>query len=657
MLSEKSLAIPVILSDNHPEMANEIEEIKQRLDLVELVGQYVTLKKAGANYKAQCPFHQEKTASLMVSPEKQIWKCFGCSLGGDIYKFVMQVEHLEFGDALRLLAQKAGVVLQSRTRSEYQTQDIKSSIYQINRACAKVFQTILLERDAGKSALEYLKKRGINVETIKQFQIGYAPKGFDLRGLLLKNNFVAAYLVKAGSPERFYDRIMFPIFDVLSNPVGFTGRILGEGEPKYLNSPETPIFNKSRVLYGLNLAKAAFKEKNYVILVEGQMDVVALHQAGVTNAVASSGTAITETQLVTLSKYTPNFLLAFDNDTAGKATTRKVIEMLLRLDLNSKVVDFGAIGRSPNSERSDDFGAIGRSPNSERSDDFGQYKDAGELFEKNKDAWAPAVKEASEGVEWWIAGEIAVAGQLDFIENKKKVIKAMLPILGLITDPTRLDHYAQRLALAVGVKTDSVYESIRKAQQLSAISHQPIADSEAFRGQQSDDSRKPIAVMLTNEEQFLALAIARPALIVERKKDFEEVVWQSVETTTIAETLKKLYTDTTLVKSPTQFLSKVRHTLGPNLEGKISGTLSNSSPSLVEKIDSWQFWVSGEWPELTDETAKGLIDEKISRLATKRYDLKKENLARAIKRAQEAGDINEVKKLMGQLSELTKEGK
>src|SRR3989344_813357 len=591
-------------------MSNEIEEVKQRLDLVELVGQYVTLKKAGANYKASCPFHQEKTASLMVSPEKQIWKCFGCGKGGDHYKFIMEAEHLEFGDALRLLAQKAGVTLQSRTRSEYQTQESKSNLYQINRACAKVFQTILLERDAGKSALEYLKKRGIRVETIKQFAIGYAPKNFDLKSLLLKHGFMSSDLAKAGSPERFYDRIMFPIFDVLSNPVGFTGRILGDGEPKYLNSPETPIFNKSRVLYGLNLAKAALKEKNYVILVEGQMDVVALHQAGVTNAVASSGTAITETQLLTLSKYTPNFLLAFDNDTAGKSTTRKVIEMLLRLDLNSKVIDFG------------------------------QYKDAGELFEKNKDAWAPAVKEASEGVEWWITGEIAVAGQLDFIENKKKVIKAMLPILGLITDPTRLDHYAQRLALAVGVKTDSVYESIRKAQQLSAISHQPIADSEAFRGQQSDDSRKPIAVMLTNEEQFLALAIARPALIVERKKDFEEVVWQSVETTTIAETLKKLYTDTTLVKSPTQFPSKVKNTLGPDLEGK---------------IDSWQFWVSGEWPELTDETAEQLISEKISRLATKRYDLKKENLARAITRAQEAGNIDEVKKLMKDLSELTKE--
>ncbi|MEK7202058.1 MAG: DNA primase [Patescibacteria group bacterium] len=586
-------------------MSNEIEEVKQRLDLVELVGQYVTLKKAGANYKAPCPFHQEKTASLMVSPEKQIWKCFGCGKGGDHYKFVMEAEHLEFGDALRMLAQKAGVTLQSRTRSEYQTQDSKSTLYQINRACAKVFQTILLERDAGKTALEYLKKRGIKEETIKQFQVGYAPKNFDLKSLLLKHGFTASDLAKAGSPERFYDRIMFPIFDVLSNPVGFTGRILGDGEPKYLNSPETPIFNKSRVLYGLNLAKVALKEKNFTILVEGQMDVVALHQAGVTNAVASSGTAITETQLITLSKYTPNFLLAFDNDTAGLVTTKKVIEMLLKLDLNSKVVEFG------------------------------QYKDAGELFEKDSAAWAPAIKAAKEGIEWWIAGEIASAGQLDFIENKKKVIKAMLPILGLITDPTRLDHYTQRLALAVGVKTESVYESIKKSRLTtsSLASSHPVA---------SNQLPKASSALLTTEEQFLALAISKPALITTRLKEFGEIVWQTVETTTIAECLQKLYTNPTLVKSPTQFLSKVKNTLGPDLEGK---------------IDSWQFWLSKEWPELTDEAAGELIGEKVGRLATKNYELRKENLARAIKLAQVAGDISGVKKLMENLSELTKEGK
>jgi len=577
---------------------NEIEEIKQRLDIVELVSQYVTLKKAGANYKAQCPFHQEKTASLMVSPEKQIWKCFGCSKGGDIYRFVMEAEHLEFGDTLRLLAQKSGVTLQSQTRTEYQTKDSKETLFRINRACKRVWQTILLDRPAGQQALDYLGNRGLKIETIKQFGIGYAPKNFDLKSLLLKNGFTAPDLVKAGSPERFFDRIMFPIFDVLSNPVGFTGRILGNGEPKYLNSPETPIFNKSRLLYGLNLAKGIIKEKNAVILVEGQMDVVALHQAGQINTVASSGTAITESQLLTSSKYTPNFLLAFDNDPAGYNTTKKVIEMLLKLDLNAKIVEFG------------------------------NYKDAGEMFEKEPRAWVKALETAKEGIEWWIAGEITAAGQMDYIENKKKVIKAMLPILGLITDPTRLDHYAQRLALAVGVKTESVYESLKRARQLSAVSYQPKAES-----------RQPKAGSLTNEEQLLILAIAKPNLMKDRLKEFGEIVWQSVESATIAEELKKMYNDPTLVKSPTQLLSKVKNNLGPDLAGK---------------IDSWQFSLSTDWPILNDETANQLIGEKISHLATKHYETKKEDMARDIKRAQESGDIETIKKLMNSLNELTR---
>jgi len=594
---------------------NEIEEIKQKLDIVELAGQYVTLKKAGANYKAACPFHQEKTASLMVSPEKQIWKCFGCGKGGSVFDFVMEAEHLEFGDALKLLAQKAGVMLQSQTRTEYQTKDRKETLYQINRACAKVFQTILLDRPAGAPALAYLKKRGLTLETIKQFGIGYVPSHFALKELLLKHGFTASDLAKAGSPEKFFDRIMFPIFDVLSNTVGFTGRIMGSGEPKYLNSPETPIYSKSRVLYGLNLAKGAIKEKNYVVLVEGQMDVVALHQAGTTNTVASSGTAITDSQLQLLSKYTPNFLLAFDNDPAGLTVTKKVIELLLKLDLNSKVISFG------------------------------QYKDAGELLEKDPAAWAPLVKTAQEGIDWWIDLEIAAAGQLDFIENKKKVIKAMLPVIAQVSDPTRLDHYAQRLALAIGVKSETIYESLRKVTRDSGLGTRKVENQLQVPRAQSP--------ALTNEEQLLALALAKPALILARKGSFESIAWQSAETSTVAETLQKLYNDTTLVKTPTLLLSKVKNNLGPDSSGKISATLTSATPTLAEKIDGWQFWLSGEWPELTDETADQLIDEKLARLATKKYEAQKESLARDIKRAQEAGDIKKVKELMGQLSQLT----
>jgi len=574
-------------------MSNEIEEIKQRIDIVELVGSYVQLKKAGANYKAPCPFHQEKTASLMVSPEKAIWKCFGCGRGGSVFDFVMESEHLEFADALKVLAQKAGVTLQTQTKSEYQGKEKKETLYRINRYVGRVFQTILLERNAGKEALSYLKKRKLATETIKEFSIGYAPQGFDLKKLLLTKGFTTAELTKAGSPDRFYNRIIFPIFDVLGQTIGFTGRILGDGEPKYLNSPETPLFNKSRVLYGLNLAKGHIKEKDFVVLVEGQMDVVALYQAGVRNVVASSGTAITETQLQILSKYTPNFLLAFDADASGEKATKKVIELLLKLDLNSKVINFG------------------------------EFKDAGELFEKKPETWPDLAKQAEEGVEWWIAKEITSAGQMQFIENKKKVIKAMLPILALISDQTRLDHYAQRLAQAVGAKTESVYASLSRIKASTT----------------SSENSAVVATVLTGEEQLLTLLMNAPKLAQTRDKLIKNIVWQSAEASTVAETLKKLYNDPTLVKSsPIQFISQVKNTLGPTFDGK---------------IDSWQFWLSATWPELNDEMSEQLIDEKLGRLSTTAYEKQKEDLATNIKIAQQKSDIKEVKKLMVELSKLT----
>lgn len=575
-------------------MSNEIEEIKQRIDIVELVSSYVQLKKAGANYKAPCPFHHEKTASLMVSPEKQIWKCFGCSRGGSVFDFIMESEHLEFADALKLLAQKAGVTLQSQTKSEYQGREKKDTLYKLNRYCMRVFQTIMLERPAGKDALTYLKKRGITEETIKEFMVGYAPKGFDLNKLLLSKGFTSAELSKAGSPDRFYNRIIFPIFDVLSNTIGFTGRILGEGEPKYLNSPETPLFNKSRVLYGLNLAKGHIKEKDFVVLVEGQMDVVALYQAGVKNVVASSGTAITETQIQILSKYTPNFLLAFDSDQSGIKATKKVIELMLKLDLNSKVVDFKG------------------------------FKDAGELFEKKPEDWPETAKNAVEGVEWWIKTEISAVGPMSFIENKKLVLKTILPVIALINDRTRLDHYVQRLSEIVGAKTESVYASLEKTKPIQS----PTAVTET-----------PVQVHLTNEEQLLTLLLSWPQLARKRDKIVKTVVWQSSEASTVAETLQKLYNDPTLVKnSPLQFISQVKNTLGP---------------AYVGKIDSWQFWLSSTWKELTEELAAELIDEKLGRLSTTQYESQKEDVARQIRQAQQQGDIKEVKKLMVKLGQLT----
>ena len=591
---------------------NEVEEIKQRLDIVDLINQYVVLKKAGANYKGVCPFHQEKTPSMMVSPQKQIWKCFGCGRGGDHYKFIMEAESLEFGDALRLLAQKAGVTLQPRTQAEHQSQDRKERLFRINSLASKVFQKLLWDPEMGRKAREYLKKRGLKDETIKEFVLGLAPRGFDLKKVMAKHEVNPSELQKAGSPERFYDRIMFPIFDVLGNVIAFTERTLGDGEPKYLNSPETPVFNKSRVLYGLNFAKGALKDKNYVVLVEGQMDVVALNQAGVKNVVASSGTAITETQLLILSKYTTNFMLAFDNDTAGKQTTRKVIELLLKNDLNNKVINFG------------------------------EFKDAGELFEKSSSSWPVAVKAAKEGVDWLLDEEVMLAGPMNFVENKKKVIKALLPLLSLIQDETRLDHYVQRVALATESKPESVYAAIEKVQAKQAETAPPTV------------SAKRAAVNLTNEEQFLAIVLYQPQLLVENEKVFAEIVWQSVDADRIAKAIGKCYDDKTLVTNQSRFLSLVKTHLDSQPVEKIGSYSPDSSQKLSDKVDSWLFWITQTWPEFNEQLGKELLSEKIGQLTSRKYEQKKELLANSIRRAQEKGDLTEIKKLMSELSELAK---
>jgi DNA primase len=422
---------------------------------------------------------------------------------------------------------------------------------------------------------------------------------------MAKHHVTSGDLQQAGSPEKFYERIMFPIFDVLGNVIAFTGRALGEAQPKYLNSPESPLYNKSRVLYGLNFARTGIKEKNYIVLVEGQMDVIALHQHGITQAVASSGTAVTEAQLLILSKYADNFLLAFDNDAAGLTVTKKVIELLLRNDLNAKVMDFG------------------------------QFKDAGELFEQKPAAWAAQVKAAREAVEWYLVKEVERIGEPQFVENKKALVKALLPILTLVSEPTRLDYYIQRVARQLEIKPESLYASLRKFQTQSSI---PRFEPSEGGGTRPDK----ILLNLTNEEQLLTIFLQEPSLLGQYRTQLEEVNWSSIDAERIAKALLNCYNDKTLVKNQAQFLSQVKTGLNSQLD---------------EKIDSWLFWLSANWDNFTSELASELAAEKIGQLSTKSYEQQKEKLAASIRSAQESGDLDQVKALMKELSDLTKEGK
>jgi len=323
-----------------------VKEIKEKLDIVELVRSYMPLQAAGKNLKGLCPFHKEKTPSFIVSPDRQTWHCFGqCSEGGDIFSFVMKYENVEFYEALRMLAEKAGIELKSISPASQKEFGV---LYDINVAAKDFF---VQERAQNKNAQTYLLERGIQEETMTTFEIGFCPNAPDALSMHLANmGYDMRDIERAGLVfktqqgtfvDRFRGRIMFPIHNTFGKVVGFSGRILPEFDThnagKYINSPETLIFNKSKILYGFHITKSAAKEKDEVIVVEGQMDFLMAYQDGVSNVVATSGTALTSYHLEILKKFSENIVFAFDNDEAGVQATERAIDMANVLDINAKV--------------------------------------------------------------------------------------------------------------------------------------------------------------------------------------------------------------------------------------------------------------------------------------------------------------------------------
>lgn len=330
---------------------NAAEQIKEKLDLVEFLRGYLELKPAGNNFKANCPFHKEKTPSFMVSPERQIWHCFGCNEGGDIFKFLMKYENLEFYEALKILAEKANIPLARVSPSEQKEFGV---LYDINRAAADYYIGCLSRAPV---AGEYLSSRKLSKNSIEDFEIGFAPNDYESLAMhLLNKGFEMADSLRAGLVvktergnyiDRFRGRIMFPLESNFGKVIGFTGRVLPQfdtGETgKYMNSPETPIFSKSRLLYGLSKSKDSIRESGAVLLVEGQMDVIMSHQDGVKNTVGTSGTALTDEQLVILRRYSSKLVLNFDNDEAGKRAMERSIDLAQAQDFETEVLDFSGI--------------------------------------------------------------------------------------------------------------------------------------------------------------------------------------------------------------------------------------------------------------------------------------------------------------------------
>ncbi|TAH71183.1 MAG: DNA primase [Anaerolineaceae bacterium] len=325
-----------------------VEEVRIRSDIVSIIGSYIRLKKTGSNHMGLCPFHNEKTPSFSVSQSKQMYHCFGCGVGGNVYTFIMEYENYTFVEALKFLAERAGINLpeQEYSAREKRQYDLKNRLMDINKEAAKYYY-YQLKSDRGQASREYLQGRGFDQETIKAFGIGFANRYSDdlyqyLKKLgyedeLLKQSGLVSFDEVRGGHDKFWDRIMFPIMDANNRVVGFGGRVMGDGMPKYLNSPETVIFDKSKILYGLNRARRS--RESYFLICEGYLDVMALHQAGFTNAVAALGTAFTDSHANLLKRYTKEVLLTFDSDGAGTAAALRAIPILRDAGISVKVIN------------------------------------------------------------------------------------------------------------------------------------------------------------------------------------------------------------------------------------------------------------------------------------------------------------------------------
>ena len=423
-------------------ISSPIDEIKNRLDILEVVGSYIKLQKTGINYRAVCPFHSEKKPSFFVSPTRQMWHCFGCNSGGDIFGFVMKIEGVEFGDALRILAQKAGVELK-RQPPELKTE--RNHLYEICELATKFFEKQLEESKTGKEAKKYLLDRAISEESIKKWRLGYAPDVWQgLSDFLNSRNYSEKEVEKAGVGltsekgsfyDRFRGRIIFPIFDLSSQIVGFGGRVFKDKDKteiaKYVNTPQTLLYDKSRILYGLDKAKVEIRKKDSCILVEGYTDVIMAHQAGTQNVVATSGTALTPFQLKILKRYTENLILGFDMDVAGDTATKRGIDLAQTLGFNIKVL------RLP------------------------EGKDAAEIVAKNPKEWEEALLHQKSILEFYF--ESAFLGRdKEGPEGKKEISKILLPVIKRIPNKIEQSHWVGELAKKLQVKEEDVETELKK---------------------------------------------------------------------------------------------------------------------------------------------------------------------------------------------------
>jgi len=592
------------------------EEIRRRIDVAELIGEYLNLKPAGSgSFKSPCPFHQDKDPSFYVSQDKQIWHCFGCDMGGDIFAFVMEIESVDFPEALRILGKKAGVEI---TRFVSSDSNERQRMIGMHELAVKFYRKVLVDSTQAAGARSYLENRGIAKELAEKFQLGFAPEAWDtLVNFMSKRGYSATEIEKAGlgqrkksgigSIDKFRNRIMIPLADHHSNVVGFTGRIMkSDGEdhgPKYMNSPETLIYKKSELLYGLDLAKRSIKQSSAVIIVEGNLDVVASHKAGVENVVASSGTALTEQQVSLLKRYTDTIVFSFDQDAAGFAAARRGIHLAQKLDMKVKVIIL--------------------------SSEHG--KDPDDVIQKDPQLWIDAVANPVPIMDYYFK-RVVEGKDLNDVEHKQSTGKFLIEEIAMIADNIVQEHWLQKLSDLIKTEVNVLRGMVakKKTGQKSVTS---VVQAEA-------------KVVRTREDRSVMAILG---VFLQNDLNRAEIVEKMNEDGILATDLKELY-KYTLIEYNNPNSNSVQQSLFANLREKFSQNKEHIHlESLLNEVALIGEQIVNDQQQ--DQVQKQLNDF-IQVLTKSALGHRRTELQNAIRQAEEQGDEKVVKKLIEEFNTL-----
>ncbi|MFA5155329.1 MAG: DNA primase [Patescibacteria group bacterium] len=591
----------------------QAEDIKSKLDIVEVIREYVPVRAVGANFQALCPFHNEKTPSFVISPEKQIWHCFGCGRGGDVFSFVMEKEGLGFMEALRLLAPKAGVTLHYENSRDYSE---RNRLLDILELAGKYYAHVLSE-PLGAKAREYLTRRGLSEEIIKDWQLGYSPDAWDKLYSFLKQRplsgqkytdeeiFAAGLITKKeggrGYYDRFRDRIMFPIWDSNNNIIAFTARVNPEKEKtekmgKYINSPQTKVYDKSRVLFGLNKAKSAIREADLAIVVEGQMDAISCHQHGFQNVVASSGTALTTEQVTLIKRFTENVALLFDMDKAGQMAADRGIKECLAQEMNLKVITLPS------------------------------GKDPDECLRNDPDDFKEAVERAQPMLEYYFH-KVSAGLDLDKTEDRREIEGQMLAMLANVHNNIERSYWLTKLSQEIGANEQELREKLGALMKKNGPASGVVAKAAA-----------PVAPQLSREDKlaelFLSLLVKFP--------EFVNYGVSNLEPDYLSHDFSRFYKGFIIYYNKTASLDYDNFRLYLEEQGAGDEKLLDKLILLGEK-DFYNFEPAQAKAEIV-----GIIGE------LKKYGRQKkiQKLQKSIAQAEKTGNSEELNKLMGELKDL-----